>query len=126
MGLKVPYRVTLGFALWNIEVLKQITVEGETAWQFEKNATERSFGFSKFYCTKKSPFRFLNLVNKRKIDKVEYKKLLKYIPNATFEREQVYVKEERFKSVVLYFILKCVPIKYQYILYKKLTKPINI
>lgn len=126
MGLKVPYRVTLGFALWNIDVLKNITIEGESAWQFEKNATERSFDFRNFYCTNKSPFKFLNLVNKRKIDQVEYKKLLKIIPNATFEREQVFVKEEKFKSIVLNFILKCVPIKYQYAIYKKLTKPIDL
>lgn len=126
MGLKVPYRVTLGFALWKIKTLKQITVEGESAWQFEKNATERSFDFDKFYCTRKSPFKFLNLVNKRKIDIVEFKKLKRLIPNATFEREHVYVKEEKLKNIVLNFLLKCVPIKYQYSIYKNLTKPINL
>lgn len=126
MGLKVPYRVTLGFALWNIDVLKQITVEGESAWQFEKNATERSFEYDKFFCTIRSPFKFINLVNKRKIDIVEYKKLKKLIPDATFEREQVYVKEEKMKNYVLSFLLKCVPIKYQYTIYKKLTKPIDL
>ena len=126
MGLKVPYRVTLGFALWNIDILRRITVEGESAWQFEKNATERSFDFEAFYCTKKSPFKFLNLVNKRKIDIVEYKKLKKLIPDAKFEREEVYVKEERLKSIILHFILKCVPIRYQYVIYKKLTNPINL
>ena len=126
MGEKVPYRVTLGFALWNIKVLKQIAVEGESAWQFEKNATERSFDFKNFYCTKRSPFKFINLVNKRKIDIVEYNKLKKLIPDATFEREQVYVKEERLKGIVLSFLLKCVPIKMQYSLYKKLTKPIDL
>ena len=126
MGEKVPYRVTLGFALWNIRILKQIVVEGESAWQFEKNATESSFSFKNFFCTRKSPFKFINLVNKRKIDIVEYNKLKKLIPNATFEREQVYVKEERLKGYVLSFLLKCVPIKMQYSLYKILTKPIDL
>lgn len=126
MGKKVPYRVTLGFALWNIEILKQIAIEGESAWQFEKNATERSFAFDKFFCTKKSPFKFLNLVNKRKIDNTEYNKLKKLIPNAAFEREQVYVKEERFKGLFLSLLLKYCPIKYQYSIYNFLTKPIDL
>lgn len=126
MGLKVPYRVTLGFALWNIDVLSHIVVEDESAWQFEKNATERSFDYKYFYCTKKSPFKFLNLVNKRKIDIAEYNKLKKLLPDATFEREQVYVKEEKLKSYILSFLLKCVPIKYQYSIYKSLTKPIDL
>lgn len=47
---KVPYRVTLGFTLWNVEVLKKITIENESAWQFEKNATERSFEYKDFFC----------------------------------------------------------------------------
>lgn len=126
MGIKVPYRVTLGFAVWKISVLKQIAVEGESAWQFEKNSTERSFDFKNFYCTKRSPFKFINLVNKRKIDIVEYNKLKVLIPDATFEREQVYVKQERFKSIFLKLFLKYFPIKYQYSVYRKISKPINI
>ena len=126
MGIKVPYRVTLGFAVWKISVLKQIAVEGESAWQFEKNATERSFDFKNFFCTKKSPFKFINLVNKRKIDIVEYNKLKALIPDATFEREQVYVKQEKIKDIFLNALLKYCPIKYQYSIYKFFTKPINL
>lgn len=126
MGLKVPYRVTLGFALWNIDTLRKIVVEGESAWQFEKNATERSFSFNKFFCSTKSPFKFINLVNKRKIDIAEYNKLLKFLPNAHFEREQVFVKEEKFKGYILYFLLKFVPIRFQYMIYNLLTKPIDL
>lgn len=126
MGIKVPYRVTLGFAVWKIDVLKQIAVEGESAWQFEKNATERSFNFKKFYCTWRSPFKFINLVNKRKIDIKEYEKLKALIPDATFDREQVIVKEEKVKSIFLRMFLKYCPIKLQYPIYKFFTKPINI
>lgn len=126
MGLKVPYRVTLGFAIWNIDVLKKITVDGESAWQFEKNATERSFAFDKFYCTKKSPFKFLNLVIKRKIDIKEYAKLKRILPDATFEREQTHVKKEKFKNIFLNALLKYCPIKCQYSIYKFFTKPINL
>lgn len=126
MGVKVPYRVVLGFTLWNIKVLRQITIEGESAWQFEKNATERSFDFKDFYCTWTRQFHWINLINKRKLDIKEYQRLLKFLPNAKFEREQVLVKEEKFKSVILLWFLKHCPIKWQYPIYKKLTKPINM
>lgn len=126
MGIKVPYRVTLGFALWNIQILKQIVIEGESAWQFEKNATQRSFEFKNFYCTKKSPFKFLNLIIKRKIDINTYEKLKKLLPDATFEREKVVIKEEKWKGVVLKAFLRYVPIKWQYPIYKMITKPINL
>lgn len=126
MAVKAPYRVTLGFTLWNLEVLRKITIEGESAWQFEKNATERSFDFGNFYCTRKSLFKFLNLIIKRKIDIKEYEKLKTLIPNASFDREQVYVKSERMKWIFLKTFLKYFPIKYQYSVYKMFSKPINI
>ena len=126
LAVKAPYRVTLGFTLWNIKVLKQIVVEGESAWQFEKNATERSFDFKDFYCTRKSPFKFLNLVIKRKIDINEYSKLKQFLPEAKFEREMTKVKGEKYKGVLLSAFLHYFPIKWQYPVYKLLTKPINL
>ena len=126
MAVKAPYRVTLGFTLWDLKALRKITIEGESAWQFEKNATERSFDFKNFYCTWKSPFKFLNLIIKRKIDIKEYEKLKKILPDATFEREMVVVKGEKFRGVFLKAFLKYVPIKWQYPIYRYFSKPINI
>ena len=126
MAVKAPYRVTLGFTLWNLDTLKKITIEGESAWQFEKNATERSFNFKDFYCAWKSPIKFLNLIIKRKIDIKEFEKLRKLLPNATFEREQIVVKGEKFRGVFLKLFLKYTPIRWQYPIYKLITKPINL
>lgn len=126
MAVKAPYRVTLGFTLWNLDTLKKITIEGESAWQFEKNATERSFVFKNFYCAWMSPFKFLNLIIKRKIDIKEYEKLKNLLPDASFDREQTVVKGEKIRGVILRLFLKYCPIKWQYRLYKKFTKPINI
>lgn len=126
MAVKAPYRVTLGFTLWDLSALRMITVEGESAWQFEKNATERSFDFKNFYCTRKSPFKFLNLIIKRKIDIKEYEKLKKLLPDATFKREMMVVKGETFKWFFLKAFLKYVPIKWQYPIYKYFSKPINL
>lgn len=126
MAVKAPYRVTLGFTLWDLKALRKITIEGESAWQFEKNATERSFDFKNFYCTWKSPFKFLNLIIKRKIDIKEYEKLKKILPDASFEREMVVIKGEKFRGVFLKAFLKYVPIKWQYPIYRYFSKPINI
>jgi len=126
MHVKVPYRVTLGFTLWNIEVLKKLTVDGESAWQFEKNATERSFEYKDFFCTWKHPFNFINLINKRKLDIAEYHKLKKLIPNAKYDREQVFVVKERLKGYLLCTFLRFYPVKHQYTFHKFFTKPINI
>lgn len=126
MWKKVPYRVTLGFALWKISVLKQLVVEGESAWQFEKKATERSFTFTEFYCTWKEPIKHINLVNKRKLDVAEYKRLLKILPDAKFDRDQIYVKKEKIKGIILQLFLRYFPIKWQYQVYKKLSRPINM
>lgn len=126
MAVKAPYRVTLGFTIWDLNVLKQIAVEGESAWQFEKNATERSFDFKNFYCAWKSPFKFLNLIIKRKIDIKEYEKLKKLLPDAIFEREQTVVKGEKFRGIFLRLFLKYTPIRWQYPIYRLITKPINL
>ena len=56
----------------------------------------------------------------------EYEKLKRLLPDATFDREMTIVKGEKFKSVFLRAFLKFCPINWQYSLYKKFTKPINI
>lgn len=126
MAQKVPYRVTLGFTLWRLDTLEKITVDGESAWQFEKNATERSFNFEKFFCTKRSPFKFLNLVIKRKLDYFEYRKLKKILPDIQINREQTIVIKERLMGIFLWFFLHYLPSKIQYKLYQKYSKPINM
>ena len=106
--------------------VKKITIENESAWQFEKNATERSFEYKDFFCTWKRPFDFINLVNKRKLDITEYRKLKKLIPNAEYDREQVFVIKERLKGYILRAFLRFYPVKYQYAFHKFFTKPIDI
>lgn len=126
MAIKAPYRVTLGFTLWNLKALKQVVVEGESAWQFEKNATERSFHLKNVFCTWHSPFRFLNLIIKRQIDIKEYERLRSLLPDATFKRDMVVVKGEKFRGFFLKVFLKYFPIKWQYPVYSMLSKPINL
>ena len=116
----------MGLLFGMLKFLKKITIENESAWQFEKNATERSFEYKDFFCTWKRPFDFINLVNKRKLDITEYRKLKKLIPNAEYDREQVFVIKERLKGYILRAFLRFYPVKYQYAFHKFFTKPIDI
>lgn len=124
--IKAPYRVTLGFTLWEINTLKEITISGESAWQFEKNATERSFHYDAFYCTWRRPFHFINLINKRKLDIAEYWRLKCYLPDAHYDRKKSFVVKEKVKGWILYAFLRFYPVKRQYALHQKLTKPIDL
>ena len=48
IDLDAPYRVSTQAAIWKVEVLKKLLVPGESAWEFEKNATIRSNTYSGF------------------------------------------------------------------------------
>lgn len=52
------YRVSLFATLWNVELLKEILLHGESAWQFEVNGSERSKNYDHFYCTKDEVFKY--------------------------------------------------------------------
>ena len=62
----VKYRATMGFALWNKNVLIRLLRQGENAWEFERNGSRRSNSFIEpFYCfssTAKSnpPFSYIH------------------------------------------------------------------
>lgn len=115
----VPYRLTLGFAIWNLHTLLSLININESAWEFEKIGCERSFSYDKFYCTYKDYFHFINLIVKRKLVTKEYNKLKQLIPDINLNREQWTPKKEIFRGVFLKIFLKIIPASKQYELYKK-------
>jgi len=44
-----PYKVSTQVAFWNVETLRQLLVSGETAWEFEVNASVRSAELAGFF-----------------------------------------------------------------------------
>jgi len=61
IGILVPeqaYRVSLFATLWNVDLLKRILLQGESAWQFEVNGSERSKNYDHFYCTRDEIFNY--------------------------------------------------------------------
>jgi hypothetical protein len=61
IGILLPeqaYRVSLFATLWNVDLLKVILLQGESAWQFEVNGSERSKNYDHFYCTRDEVFNY--------------------------------------------------------------------
>lgn len=61
------YRPNCVYALWNIDVLQNLLIPGESAWQFEKNGSSRSDRYDGFYATLESLFVYRNTVIKGRI-----------------------------------------------------------
>lgn len=66
----IKYRATIGLALWNKNVLIRLLRSGESAWEFERNASTRSNSFvESFYClsanvSSNPPIQYVNAVRK--------------------------------------------------------------
>jgi|GEM_PF-3349556 len=61
------YRPNCVYAIWDIEVLQNMLVPGENAWEFERNGAARSERYDRFYAVLKSVFHYRNSVIKGKI-----------------------------------------------------------
>lgn len=118
----VPYRMTLGFNLWNLNTLNLLINENESAWEFEKNGVIRSFEYDGFYCTYKSQFKYINLIMKRKLVKDAYITLKNILPNTNIRREIWDARLERLKGYPLYFFLRFFPAKLQNKIYFEVNK----
>jgi hypothetical protein len=58
------YRVSLPVTIWSVDTFRQIIKEGESAWEFEINGTERSRMLTGFYCTRHEVFDYLHGVER--------------------------------------------------------------
>lgn len=124
---RVPYRSTIGFAIWNINRLLSIIDEKESAWEFEKEGVERSFSLDDLYCIYSPAFEYLNLIIKRKLVKKNYMKIKELIPSVQVDRE--YFKSgfsEKIRGKLLCWFIQHFPIKYQWRIYKFISKPVTI
>lgn len=124
---RVPYRATLGFAIWNISRLLSLIDENESAWEYEKEGVERSFVYDDMYCLYEPAFKYINLIIKRKLVKKNYRILKGLIPNVNIKRE--YFKSnfsETIRGHLLLWFIHYFPIQYQWPVYKKISKPTKI
>lgn len=124
---RVPYRATIGFAIWNINRLLSIIDERESAWEFEKEGVERSFVLDDFYCIYEPAFKYINLIIKRKLVKENYLKIKEMIPDVNINRDFFESGfSENIRGKLLVWFIHHFPIKYQWKIYKLISKPVAI
>jgi hypothetical protein len=63
---ETPYRASTVMSFWRKDVLFDMLVDGENAWQFEIRGTERARVLDGFFATERDYFPHYNLVVKRK------------------------------------------------------------
>lgn len=124
---RVPYRATLGFAIWNIDRLMSIIDVRESAWEFEKEGVVRSFVYDDIYCLYEPAIKHINLIIKRKLVKENYDRLRELIPNIKIERE-IFTGtiKEKIKGWLLVAFIHHFPAKYQWPVYNYISKPTAI
>ena len=71
------YRVSVVPNIWKVDVLNDLLVKGETAWEFERNGSFRSDKYNNFYISNKAYFNIIHVIYKGKIFRKAYKLLSK-------------------------------------------------
>lgn len=62
---RAPFRVSAQAGIWNRRDLQALLRSGESAWEFERNATERSRSRSGgFYCVRKPVIHYMHVVER--------------------------------------------------------------
>lgn len=111
LSKEANYRVSLPVTIWSVHTLRQIIKEGESAWEFEINGTERSRMLTGFYCTRDEMFNYLHGVERgvwmrpaaHELERLGYR--LDYSRRRLMSRYgHIGLMYRRFKSHVLHVI----------------------
>ena len=60
------YKNSTIWSFWKKDILLELLIKTESAWEFERKGNERSFNYKKFYSTRKNIISFVNGVVKGK------------------------------------------------------------
>jgi hypothetical protein len=112
----VPYRHNCVYSVWKIDILLNILVPDENAWEFEKIGEKRTAKINQFYCTNLNFFNISNTVVKGKWLNKELKKIKKRLPDLVVHRDLLSNLDEKklcMKKFILEFFLEYIPLKFQ-------------
>ena len=124
----IPYRQTVAFSIWRIEVLDNLLKVGENAWEFEKIGVRRGFSYEGFYAITDNFFKTINLVIKGKIVPSELKKIKKIHPDLILNRKvmsSVYFIGMNLVAKTKLFILNYLPLRLRSIIYFKFLNKLD-
>lgn len=113
------YRASLANAFWKKSVLKELLVAGESAWDFEHDASVRSNGYESFYGTIKPLIKFKHIIIRGKIvwDCIKLKDVEGTSIEETFEKMKLW---DYIKSNIMILrgklYVRLIPKKYQQVI----------
>ena len=95
------YRASLVLCLFRKEVLMDLLVSGENAWEFEVHGSERSDKYEHFYTVRQSQFCVTNTIIKRKWQRPAAKKMQQLGIQIDLSSRQVMTRWEDIKCRLL-------------------------
>ncbi len=104
------HRVSLQPTIWKRDVLKQITIPGETPWRFEMNGSKRSAEFKYFYSATHNLVEYVEIVAGGKVTRAGVRAIasingLHFLTrNTTKFSEEVYRTYAFIKSKIFYLL----------------------
>lgn len=96
LDVNAAYRVSLFATIWYRPALEFILKDGESAWEFELNGTERSAKLDKFYSVRKPVFKYLHGVERGVWIRPTVKKLEAMGYKIDFSRRKVMSVKDNF------------------------------
>jgi hypothetical protein len=119
------YRCTATAALWKKDLLKSLLVSGESAWSFEKNASQRSDLYPHFYSVYEDEIIWINAVIKNKWTYAAIKELKKRNINIdSSKRLKINLFTTLWQKLYIFFrsiLLKIIPNKFHRNLFTKFS-----
>lgn len=97
------YRASLMMTLYKKEVLLNLLKHGESAWDFEVHATERSDSYDNFYQVKENYFSIINTIIKRKWQRSATKLMRTLNISIDLSSRQVMTYAEQFRYTMRVF-----------------------
>ena len=122
-----PYKVTVcGF--WNRKYLINLLKFDDSPWDFEYFGGDRTKENDKFFYKTKNLFNYLNLVNKGKLDLLQYKKLKKfnYKKKINFKINTFFESLKIFFSTIIIDIIFSIDVRIRYKIIKFFSKLLQI
>jgi hypothetical protein len=125
------YRVSIFASIWDINILNDLLIDVESAWDFEIKGSIRSSKYDKFYCIRNEPFTYIHGIEKGlwKIDALNWLKNREIDVDLMYRRSMTYEESKQFRSSKWKnLLLNILPPKYKYnvlYLYQKISVKLN-
>lgn len=88
------YRPSCVYSLWKIDVIEDLLIREENAWEFERYGSIRSDKYDNFFVVYNDFFKIINTVIKGRWVRSEYKKVVKLGFNPDIEKRILFTRKQ--------------------------------